>query len=116
MREEALIDKQRALGEMGGDLEIYDEVAAAYLEETPRLLQELSADIANGDATSLERHAHSLKSTSRTVGAMLLGSHAEKLEFGARRANLENPASMLAEIQRVYQHVQAQLTQQDAGN
>ncbi|MEA3143016.1 MAG: Hpt domain, partial [Thermoplasmata archaeon] len=58
------------LDDMGGDAEVVKELVQSYLEEAPRLLAEARAALAAGDAATVQRAVHTLKSTSATFGAM----------------------------------------------
>src|SRR5262249_1948141 len=55
------LDRALALSRVGGDAELLKEIAMLFLEEYPRVLDELRNAIARGDARSVERTAHGLK-------------------------------------------------------
>ncbi len=75
-----ILDFATALETMGGDEEIYREVLATYLESTPSLFSDISAALNTGDMKTVRRHAHSLKSSSRSIGGMRIGARGEDLE------------------------------------
>jgi HPt (histidine-containing phosphotransfer) domain-containing protein len=60
------------------------QVIEAYLIDTPARLADISDGIAGQDSALVGRAAHSLKSTSQTVGAVMLARAAERLEAHVR--------------------------------
>jgi two-component system, sensor histidine kinase and response regulator len=66
---------------MGEDV---GDVLRMYLTDTPEQFSSMQAAIDAGDHTSLGRSAHSLKSSSRSVGALAIARVAEALETHAR--------------------------------
>jgi HPt (histidine-containing phosphotransfer) domain-containing protein len=62
------------------------ELVETFLVEAPKMLDELRAALAAGDAEKFRRTAHSLKSNSNTFGALALGAMAKNLELGGLAA------------------------------
>lgn len=58
------------------------ELVDTFLEEAPRMLDQLEAALAARDTDTFRRAAHSLKSNSLTFGAAALGAKAKALELG----------------------------------
>ncbi len=81
---EAAVDRELALSRVGGDVELLREIAALFLEEYPRVLEELRAAIARGDAKDLERTAHGLKGSVSNFGARTAVEGARMLESMGR--------------------------------
>lgn len=52
----------------------------AYLEQAPRLLDAIEQAVADGDRERLRFSAHTLKGSSRSVGAVRLGGLCERME------------------------------------
>jgi HPt (histidine-containing phosphotransfer) domain-containing protein len=75
----------RALEETAG-AEFVAELVDTFLEEAPRMLDELSAALATQDVERFRRAAHSLKSNGYTFGARGLGTLARDLELSAPAA------------------------------
>jgi signal transduction histidine kinase/HPt (histidine-containing phosphotransfer) domain-containing protein len=82
-----------------------------FLESTPPLFADMLAALAGGDAVGVQRHAHSLKSSAATFGAMRLAAMARKLEHEAVAGNLADAANaitaLLAEYDAVVMELQA---------
>ena len=74
------LDFTHALEAMDNDREMYGEILSMYLATTMSLFTEMQAQLEANDIVALKRSVHILKSSSRTIGAMDLGSQAEHLE------------------------------------
>jgi HPt (histidine-containing phosphotransfer) domain-containing protein len=62
--------------------EFVHELVDTFLDEAPRMLDELRDALAKEDAERFRRTAHSLKSNANTFGASALGRLARELELG----------------------------------
>ena len=60
--------------------EIFIQLVPAYLEQSDEMIAEMPDLLSSGTIDTLERHAHSLKSSSLNVGAEELGKIARELE------------------------------------
>ncbi|MEB3828045.1 PAS domain S-box protein [Phormidium sp. CCY1219] len=71
------------LREMVGedDPEGFAEVVQSYLSDLPTLLEQIDASISESDMETLLRAAHTLKSTSATLGATALAKSSKQLEM-----------------------------------
>jgi histidine phosphotransfer protein HptB len=64
------------------------ELIDAFLDDAPSLIAQMRAGLANGDADTFRRAAHSMKSNAATFGAMELAALAKELENLGREQNL----------------------------
>lgn len=87
---------------LGDELEFLIDV---FLEDTPRLLKRLESAAAETDWDGLRDAAHSLKSSSANLGAMLLSAAARRIELGARDRTLERPAVAVALVSNEFGRV-----------
>ncbi len=75
-----------------------------YLEDTPKNIKILAQSAQRGVVEGMIAPAHSLKSTSANLGAMVLSDLAKKIEHGARSGTLTDPISdaknVIAEFER----------------
>jgi signal transduction histidine kinase/CheY-like chemotaxis protein len=104
--EEVCIDRAAALARLNHDPDLLQELAQTFLDDAPRMLQDVRAAVAAADAPKLRRAAHSLKGA---VGIFTEGGAyqaALALEALGQAANLSGAARMLAtlekELQRLY--------------
>jgi CheY-like chemotaxis protein/HPt (histidine-containing phosphotransfer) domain-containing protein len=87
-----------------------DEIVSLYLEDAPRQLHDLQVSLEVGKLEVAQRAAHSLKSTSRTVGALHLGELAAAVELQLRSGQVP-PAGCVEGLRQEYQAVVAALAQ-----
>jgi len=76
--------------EMGADF--IRELVDAYCEETPRLISSLRQALVDQDSEAFRRSAHSIKSTSKSLGALRTGSLAKELESMGKAGQLATVA------------------------
>ncbi|MGH2407937.1 MAG: Hpt domain-containing protein [Candidatus Limnocylindrales bacterium] len=76
------------LENVGGDREFMAELVRTYLADSPARFVELRTAIASGDAAAARRAAHSLKSTSASMGASKLSRQCRELEMAAAAGTL----------------------------
>src|SRR5690348_1804241 len=87
--QEHVLDRPAALPRVGGDLDLLKEIAALFLEEYPRELDDLRTAIRTGDAHMLERTAHGLKGSVANFGARAAVDAAFLLEQFGKAGKLD---------------------------
>jgi PAS domain S-box-containing protein len=105
---EALVDAARIQDLFDNLGEGMLDVIESYVEDTPRLMQEMVNAYQRGDFDDVQRIAHSLKSSSGIFGARKLVERCRELEIAARGNSLENPQLFQA-VQEAYGEVEAVL-------
>jgi HPt (histidine-containing phosphotransfer) domain-containing protein len=91
----------------GDDL---SDIIETYLTDTPGQIAAMAKAIEDRDYTVLGRAAHSLKSSSRALGANEVGDAAAAVETLARdQAPLESIVPKLAEVRATFGSIQPQL-------
>jgi len=94
-----------------GDEEIFNEVAAMFVADMPRMLDELGQALAASDWPALTRSAHTLKGLFATFAAKAGETAARNLEACARAGNPEgNCADLAAEVRRQAQRLVGELS------
>jgi len=93
-----VLDEAAALERIGGDRQLLKEIAELFLQEYPELLETMRKALAAGDATLLERAAHSLKGSASNFGAHACVEAALNLERQARDQDLEHCHEGLATL------------------
>jgi HPt (histidine-containing phosphotransfer) domain-containing protein len=71
-----------------GDDELLTEIVELFLEDSPRLLEEVRAAVAAGDAAELKRAAHTLKGAASNFGAAAVVAVCLELEAMSRSGDL----------------------------
>ena len=86
-----------------GAPKLLEKVISIYFESSPKLLQTLRDAVAGDDAAeTIERAAHSLKSSSANLGATKLAALCGGLEEMARENRTEGANAILIEIEKLY--------------
>jgi HPt (histidine-containing phosphotransfer) domain-containing protein len=85
------------------------ELVDAYLDDTPRLISELTEALAQRDAIKFSRTAHSIKSSSASLGALPFSILAKELEMIGKQGDLNGLESKVKHLQAYYLQVQQQL-------
>jgi two-component system, sensor histidine kinase and response regulator len=80
---------EELLASTGDDMAFVRELVETYLADTPTQLEAMTAAVDADDADALVRPAHTLKSSSATVGAMRISSIARELEMAGRGGRLD---------------------------
>ncbi len=76
------------LASVEGDRDFVVELIEAYLADSASHVEAIDAAVAAGDTEALVRPAHTLKSSSATLGASRLAATARELELTARSGSL----------------------------
>jgi PAS domain S-box-containing protein len=107
------------LREMVNQDAVLVSVIDSYLEESPRMLQAMrkavdrlhAVAVDKDEAEALHRVAHTLKSTSATLGATRLSRLCGELEGLERTGNLAGVAAMVSQVETEYEKVKTALLQ-----
>ena len=88
-------------------------LVTVYLEDTPKNIKILAQSAQRGQVEGMIAPAHSLKSTSANLGAIVLSDLAKKIEHGARSGTLTDPISdarnVINEFERASESLKALL-------
>lgn len=103
MSVDAVIDQRTyddLVATVGSDF--IDELVATYLEETPTLLVALRAAFQRSDVEGFRRAAHSIKSSSASLGALRLSAQARALEILGKQGKLDGVEDDLDALEAEY--------------
>lgn len=98
--------------ELGHDLELIQELIECYLEDSPQLIQTLQNALQSHDLVTLKRAAHTLKSSSATLGAIAFANLCERLEKRATGHTKEEISCLVAQIALEYEIIKTALQTQ----
>ncbi len=102
------LENIRALSRDNGDALVH-RVIAAYVGDTPRQLHALRQALGEGDAESVRRVAHGLKSASANIGAGHLSGLCRDLEQLGRSGNVDSGGPLLSDLEREFRSVRQAL-------
>lgn len=83
------------------------ELIDIFLADTPQRFDEIRASLANNDAPTLTRAAHSIKGAAGNFGARELARHAQQVESHAKAADFAAASSLLPALENEYTRVKA---------
>jgi histidine phosphotransfer protein HptB len=103
MNAKILIDEEtfRELREAVGD-DYIPELILAYLDETPILIKSLQDALTVGDVSAFTRAAHSIKSSSASLGALDFSAQAKELEQIGKTGDLSQVGDKLNRLIESY--------------
>ncbi len=94
-----VIDLEVGAKYIPGGPEVVRETAKLLLDECPRLTTQMREAIQQGDATSLKRAAHTLKSSAQTFGAKRVMELAAEMETMGREQRLDDAEATAEKLQ-----------------
>lgn len=107
----AALDTLRELDDPGNS-DVFREVIGLYLDDAPQYLDGARAAIASHDCEALHRAVHSLKGSSRYVGAASLAALCHELESEAAIGFNDKFKEQLEEIEAAFNQVRQALVEE----
>jgi HPt (histidine-containing phosphotransfer) domain-containing protein len=95
---------------LGGEFEFLVELIDSFLEDAPKLLNELNGFVWNADAVGVRRVGHSLKSNGADFGATHFAGLCKDLEEMGKSGQLGGVAELAGRVSDEYKKVAAALT------
>ena len=89
--------------------EALEEFIVTYLENSPKLLQEIARSLPAAELESIYHNAHQLKGGSGSIGAMQVFQIAKQLEEKARAGQKDGLDGLYSELQAAYDRVESEL-------
>jgi HPt (histidine-containing phosphotransfer) domain-containing protein len=89
--------------------EILAEMIDCYLEDAPKQLGAIATAVSRANPTLLRQAAHTLKSSSATLGATTLSNFCKDLELAARNGNTEGGLDKVPQLEAEFERVKAAL-------
>ena len=108
--QEQVLERATALARVGGDLDLLKEIAALFLEEYPRELDEIRKAVATSNSHMLERSAHGLKGSVANFGARAAVDAAFQLEQFGKAGKLDQASVVLADLERALAQLHVELS------
>jgi len=96
------------LKEMSG-AEFINELIDTFLEDAPKLIEEIKSALKENNADSFRRAAHSLKSNAATFGASQLSALAKELEMLGKENKIHETGDSLRALEEAYESVRKEL-------
>lgn len=106
----AVYDRRSALERLGGDEQLFRELAAYFLEDSETLLRDLDAAAAAGDWPTVRRHAHSLKGLAANFSAKPATEAARELEQAAEGGVSDRAVPLIGRLRTEVERLRQTLT------
>lgn len=103
------LDREAILARLQGDEELFRELVALFMSDTPSLLKEAHRALASGDADTLQRTAHTIKGSVSNFGGGPAVEAAWLLEQIGRAGDLTGGADALMRVERALAIVEGEL-------
>jgi CheY-like chemotaxis protein/HPt (histidine-containing phosphotransfer) domain-containing protein len=94
-----VLDEALLLSRVDSDAQLLRDLVDLFLEECPRLVDEIRVALDKKDAKAVQRGAHSLKGSSSNLAAKMASEAAFKLERLARAGDLADAEGVLQELE-----------------
>jgi CheY-like chemotaxis protein len=94
-----VLDEALLVSRVDNDLQLLRDLVDLFLEECPRLVDEIRVALERKDAKALQRGAHSLKGSTGNLAAKMASEAALKLERLAQAGDLVHAESALQELE-----------------
>jgi CheY-like chemotaxis protein len=101
--------EQLALLQEEGQPDFVQEIIELYLATAPSMIVEIQQAVRQGHPDQVRQVAHSLKGSSHGLGAMRVGEISAELEAKGRSGSIEGVDSLLADLEREFEHVRQAL-------
>jgi HPt (histidine-containing phosphotransfer) domain-containing protein len=112
----AVFDRARALEYVGDSEQLLLEIAAIFLEHTPKVLAEIHTAIVARDPNTLERAAHTLKGSVSVFGAEVARAAAQELESLGRAGGMDGAEAISAALDTEVARLSTALAEMTAPN
>lgn len=115
MLDELLFDRRATLDNLDQDIDLLRLVARTFIDDMPRLFEELRAALSRGDAPVAARACHSLKGSAANFGAAGLVRFVRAMEQDCRAGNLAGAAAQVDDAERLTAGLVAELRRELSG-
>lgn len=105
------LDYSAALARVGGDADLLQELAGMFLEEYPKLLEDVRRGLAEQNAAAAGNAAHQLKGLLAQFGAETARQAAYAVELPARQGDLATMRQNLQILEEAMRRVHPDLAQ-----
>ena len=104
--QEMILDVQKGLQQMGGDVKTYRELLTDFVEGLPGRIERLEQFLNDQDLESVGRAAHNLKGVSSVLGAIELSECAGKLDKQSNEGYTDQNQNLLLDLKRAETNLQ----------
>ena len=99
MTTEPVLDLDSALDRLGGDRELFADMAGYLVKDSPKLFDNLRSAISAEDATAVRMAAHALKGLLAGSGGVRSVNVAQELEDAGQSGDLSQASTLAASLE-----------------
>ncbi len=93
-----VFDYEGLMGRIMDDMELAGKIVAAFMEEIPRMVDELREQIVGGDAGLAGRQAHKIKGAASNTGFMAISAIAADMQQAGEKRQMETIIALMPEL------------------
>ena len=97
----SVVDSLRALDEVGG-ASLFEELVELFIQDAAQQVRSLEQALGDGDARAIERSAHTLKSSSASLGATRMSELCFELERLGRAGRLDGAQGLVGDVAEAF--------------
>jgi CheY-like chemotaxis protein len=102
---DVVLDTERGIHQVGGDLKTYRELLADFLQGLPGRIGTLEQLFQERDLATIAREAHNLKGVSSNLGALELSKYAAKLDEQSNEGYTDQHQTLLQDLKNAESHL-----------
>ena len=103
---DSVLDTEKGILQVGGDLKTYRELLADFLQGLPGRIGILEQLYQNQDSATIAREAHNLKGVSSNLGALELSKYAAKLDEQSNEGYTDQHQTLIEDLKNAESHLQ----------
>jgi PAS domain S-box-containing protein len=96
----------------GGDRNLMQDMVNCFIEESDKLLEAMDLSLLNDDSQTLLRSAHSLKSSSASVGSLRVSQLSREIEAAVKQQHQEEIEEKINALKIAYSELKIYLSQE----
>ncbi len=94
-----VFDYEGLMDRIMDDMDLARRIVATFMEEIPRMVNELREQIVGGDAGLAGRHAHKIKGAAASTGFMAISAIAEDMQQAGEKGQMEKINALMPELE-----------------
>jgi len=95
---EPVLDFENALARLGGDRELFADLAGYVIEDTPPLFQAIQSALVANDATTMRMKSHAIKGLIAGCGGIRASLIAQSLEDAGNSGDLGQSSTLVSSL------------------
>jgi len=103
----SVFDRETFLKRIGGNETLAQKILGKFIDDVPKRMESIRKAIEKRDMEEIRLQAHTIKGSSRNVGADRLGYYAERLEKGSTAEDSALLKELAAALQTAFEELKS---------